>query len=122
MKLLLDEDMPLRAAALLRQSGIDAFHVLEQSLGGSTDEYLIELAAKQNTVIATLDADFHRLMASSHATRPSVIRVRVDGLPASTMANLLESVLQSAAESLDRGAVVSVTLQQMRVRLLPLHP
>jgi predicted nuclease of predicted toxin-antitoxin system len=68
----------------------------------------------------TLDADFHLLLALSHATLPSVIRVRIEGLRAVALADLLESVLKKCSEDLASGAAVTVQLRRLRVRRLPL--
>jgi len=120
VRMLLDEGMPLRAASLLREKGLDAHHVLELDLSGTSDEQLIRLAGESNAMICSLDSDFHRLLALGKLKRPSVIRVRIDGLNHIQMGDLLESVTQQCAPAIDRGAAVSVTEKQIRIRQLPI--
>lgn len=68
----------------------------------------------------TLDADFHALLAMSKATTPSVIRLRIEGLTALEIANILQQVIAAAASELQAAAAVSVTSAGIRVRMLPL--
>ena len=68
--------------------------------------------------MATLDADFHKLLALSDAKQPSVIRI--EGLRAEEFSELLQTVLRHCTEDLQHGAMVSVTEDQIRIRRLPL--
>ena len=70
--------------------------------------------------MVTLDADFHALLALSGAGGPSVIRVRIEGLKAPQLADLLVRVLEQCADDLKSGAMVTVTESSVRIRLLPL--
>jgi len=49
-----------------------------------------------------------------------VIRVRIEGLRAAGLADLLKDVLENCKEDLGNGAMVSVTEKAVRVRRLPL--
>ncbi len=71
-------------------------------------------------VIVTLDADFHRLLAMTGATTPSVIRVRQEGLRGPGLAALLDRVLTKAGGQLAVGAIVTVTEDRIRLHHLPL--
>ena len=64
MKLLLDQGLPLfSAAALLRDAGIDTVHVGEIRMSEAEDAEIIQRAREEERVVATLDADFHTLLA-----------------------------------------------------------
>jgi predicted nuclease of predicted toxin-antitoxin system len=69
--------------------------------------------------VVTLDADFHKLIALAGATHPSVIRIRIEGLRAHALAQLILGVLQSCRDELIHGALVSVQEHGIRVRRLP---
>jgi predicted nuclease of predicted toxin-antitoxin system len=58
MKLLLDQGLPLSAAALLRDAGIDTLHVGEIGMSEAEDAEIIQRAREEGRVVATLDADF----------------------------------------------------------------
>lgn len=49
MKLLLDQGLPLSAAALLRDVGIDAIHVGEIGMSAGEDSHIIQRARDDNT-------------------------------------------------------------------------
>jgi predicted nuclease of predicted toxin-antitoxin system len=53
------------------------------------DATILDYGRKESRIIATLDADFHTLLALSGATFPSVIRVRIEGLLGEALADLL---------------------------------
>ena len=58
MKFKIDENMPLEAAALLRDAGYDATTVSDQNLTGASDSSLITVCQKEERVLVTLDNDF----------------------------------------------------------------
>jgi len=121
MKLLLDQGLPRSAVAELTALGIPAEHVGELGLAAATDEFILNEARQRVVVVVTLDADFHALLARSGAAEPSVIRIRIEGLKAIELANLLQQVLAVAAGDLAAGAAVSVTPPNLvRIRRLPI--
>jgi predicted nuclease of predicted toxin-antitoxin system len=119
MKLVLDEGLRLGAAAILRNAGIDAWHVTELGLGGASDETVLERVRTDGAVLVTLDADFHQILATTGASQPSVVRVRMEGLKAQVLANLLLMVIEQTRADLLAGAAVSVSGKQIRLRRLP---
>lgn len=120
MQLLLDQGLPRSAASLLTEAGIDTLHVGEIGYSTAADADILRYARAQNRVVVTLDADFHSLLAHSGAETPSVIRIRIEGLRAEPLSNLLRTVCNQAREDLESGAVVTVQPGRMRVRRLPL--
>lgn len=119
MKLLLDQGLPRSTVPHLGRHGITVRHTAELGMSRANDEEIIEFARREEYVIVTLDADFHAILARSHATAPSVVRVRVEGLDGSRMAALLVDVLAACDSDLSAGAAVSVTTRRIRVRSLP---
>ncbi|MCB0002956.1 MAG: DUF5615 family PIN-like protein [Anaerolineae bacterium] len=120
MRLLLDQGLPRSAAPMLSEGGIDTLHVGEIGYSTAEDAEIIKYAQAEDRVVVTLDADFHSLLAHSGATSPSVIRIRIEGLRAQPVANLLQVVCAQTEEDLVFGAVVTVQTGRVRVRRLPL--
>jgi predicted nuclease of predicted toxin-antitoxin system len=120
MKLFLDQGLPRSTGSHLLKHGIPSVHAGDAGLANASDASILERSRKEGWIVATLDADFHALLVLSGATVPSVIRVRIEGLRAESMAKLLSSVLEVCAQDLKQGAVVSVTESGIRVRYLPL--
>mgnify|MGYP003621764705 CR=1 FL=1 len=120
MKLLLDQGLPRSAASLLRSQGIDAVHTGEIGLATADDPTLIRFGQQQERVIVTLDSDFHALLALSGASKPSVIRLRIEGLLAEPLVSLLQAILTERGDELDRGALMTVQPRRIRIRYLPI--
>ncbi len=120
MRLLLDQGLPRSTVEHLHKLGIEATHVGELGLATASDERILKFAVQERFVVATLDGDFHALLAMSKALAPSVVRIRIEGLRAESLANLLKSVLEICADDLERGAMVSVTEGAVRMRRLPM--
>jgi predicted nuclease of predicted toxin-antitoxin system len=120
MKLLLDQGTPRTMAELLRRTGHDAVHTGEIGMAEAADVEILRRADAERRVVVTLDADFHALLALSQANRPSVVRVRIEGLGAREFVVLLQTVIAQCQQDLEAGAVVSVQEHQIRIRHLPL--
>ena len=120
MTFLLDQGLPRSAVARLRESGVEAVHVGEIGLATADDPAILAYARDHGQVVVTLDADFHMRLALSGASKPSVIRIRIEGLDAHELAEVLGGVLEKCGEDLARGALVSVTETSLRLRRLPL--
>ncbi|MEE4355693.1 MAG: DUF5615 family PIN-like protein [Desulfococcaceae bacterium] len=120
MKLLLDQGLPRTTAVLLRETGIDTVHVGEIGYSAAGDDMILQFGSDENRVIVTLDADFHSLLALSGADKPSVIRIRIEGLKSDAAAELLKKVLALCIRDLEIGAAVTVQKGRIRVRQLPL--
>lgn len=122
MKLLLDQGLPRSAARILRDAGMDALHTGECSLACASDEEILRYAEADGRVVVSLDSDFHALLAFSKATRPSVVRIRIEGLRAEAASDLIRRVVKCCEDDLTVGCVVSVQEDRMRIRELPLTP
>lgn len=122
MKLLLDQGLPLSAATLLRDVGIDTIHVGEIGLSAAEDAEIIQRAREEGRVVVTLDADFHTLLALEEAIAPSVIRIRIERLRAQALTDLLLRVISECEQELQQGAALTVEPSRIRIRRLPLLP
>jgi predicted nuclease of predicted toxin-antitoxin system len=122
MKLLLDQGLPLSAAALLRNTNIDAIHVGEIGMSEAEDADIIQRARNEGRIVATLDADFHTLLALEVAIAPSVIRIRIERLRSKALRDLLLTVIAKCKEDLEQGSAVTVEPSRIRIRRLPLVP
>ncbi|NJL02034.1 MAG: DUF5615 family PIN-like protein [Spirulinaceae cyanobacterium RM2_2_10] len=120
MKLLLDQGLPLSAAALLCDLEIDTIHVGEIAMSEAEDAEIIQRAREEERVVVTLDADFHALLALQDALTPSVIRIRIERLRAQALAELLQIVIAECEVGLEEGAAVTVEPSRIRIRRLPL--
>ncbi len=56
----------------------------------------------------------------SGATRPSVLRIRMEGLTAIPVVLLIERVLALAADELNQGAMITLVDGIARIKFLPI--
>ena len=120
MRLVLDQGVPHDAAALLRSFGCDCTHVDEIEMSKAADEEIIALALERSAVVVTLDADFHAILAVSRAPGPSVIRMRLQGLGAAEVVEVVRKVLASFAVELESGALITVKALKTTCHRLPI--
>ena len=79
IRLLLDQGIPRDVAGLLRAVQYECVHVGEIGMQNATDDEILAFAAEHKAIVATLDADFHTMLAVSGSSGPSVIRIRIQG-------------------------------------------
>jgi predicted nuclease of predicted toxin-antitoxin system len=84
------------------------------------DAEILQRARDEARVVVTLDADFHALLVRSSASLPSVIRIRIEGLRAEALVDLLQDVFDRCQAELEQGALVTVQPASIRIRHLPL--
>ena len=105
----------------LRSAGYEAVHWTSIGHARARDEEIAEYAAMNEFVVFTRDLDFGALLATSGATRPSVILLRGEvQLPGSIGLKVVR-VLQLAADALEAGALVSTDVSTMRMVILPIR-
>ena len=119
-RLLLDQGLPRSAGKLLLDAAWDVVHVGDIDLSRASDRHILDYAKRENRTCVTLDADFHALLATTEATKPSVIRIRKEGLNANALAKLLMTVWPRIEQSIIEGAMVTITEKSIRVRQLPI--
>jgi len=118
--LLPGQGLPRSTTLHLRDSGLKAEHVGDVGFADDDDKTILARARDHGQIVVTLDADFHAQLALSGAAGPSVIRIRIEGLKAKQLADLLVRVLEQCGDDLKSGAMVTVTESSLRIRHLPL--
>lgn len=120
IRLLLDQGVPHSTVDFLLGAGWDVVHACQCGLATASDEQMLQYARAEGHVICTLDADVHALLAVSGASGPSVVRIRRQGMRGSDLTSLLVRVWSEVSAAIERGAVVSVTENAIRLRQLPI--
>jgi predicted nuclease of predicted toxin-antitoxin system len=120
VKLLIDQNLDRRTSALLRALGHDAQNAGELGLSTAPDQVILDLAVGQGRVIATMDSDFHVMIATRRLALPSTILIRVHSPKATLACELIHSVCNRFSEQLFRGCLVTVDGESARVRDLPI--
>jgi len=121
MRFLIDNALSPVVAEGLRQANHDAIHVRDLGLAAADDETIVEHADRDQRVIVSADTDFGTILAMRNAASPSVILFR-GATPRNPIGQvkLLIANLAAIAPSIERGDVVVLEPQRIRVRSLPM--
>ncbi len=119
MQFVLDQGVPREAAVLLRSLGHDCIHIGEIGMSKAADEEILAFSLGRDSVVVTLDADFHAILAVSGAHGPSVIRMRLQGLGASEVVGMIRNVLASFEAELKGGSLITVKARKTTCHRLP---
>lgn len=118
--ILLDQGLPRSTVSLLQSQGWDVLHTGDIGLSRSSDVEILEYARKEDRTIITLDSDFHTILALTNAPKPSVVRIRLEGLRGNDLAALIKKIWPKIENHLEGGAMVSVNDSGIRIRNIPL--
>lgn len=121
MKFLLDMGISPRTGEFLKSKGHEAIHLLEEGLHRLPDPEILRKAFSEGSIILTHDLDFADLVAASGTILPSVVLFRLVSMRPESVNRHLEMVLEQHGQTLEDGAVVSVTERRIRIRSLPIE-
>src|SRR4051812_15263009 len=111
--------MPAGAAALFLALGCECVHSSDLNMQRAADEEILRLSDARQSVIITLDSDFHTIIAVNSLTTPSVVRLRREGCRAEALVEILHPVLVSHSAEILAGTVISVQDRRVACHRLP---
>ena len=120
MKFLADMGISPKTVAFLHALGHEAVHLSEQGLERLPDPGIVGKARQEERIMLVNDLGFGELVAASGARLPSVITFRLRNMHPDRVNGALQRLLPQHGDALERGAMISVTEGQVRVRSLPL--
>ena len=98
------------------------YSVVHWSAVGDTaapDPEIMKYARAHEYVILTRDLDFGILLSAGGIGRPSVVQIRtINGL-ASMVASLVIAAINAHVQSLEDGALLTITERKARIKALP---
>jgi predicted nuclease of predicted toxin-antitoxin system len=86
----------------------------------AADEEILAFSLGRDAAVVTLDADFHAILAVSGAQGPSVIRMRLQGLGAPEVVEVIRTVLASFETELRSGSLITVKALKTTCHRLPI--
>jgi len=84
------------------------------------DGEILHKARTEGRILLTHDLDFGELLAASGENLPGVIIFRLKDMRAENVSQHLFKILEQQSETLNKGAVCSVTERKIRIRSLPI--
>lgn len=117
MLFLVDENLPVDLAALIRSQGHRAIAVVETDRCGLKDAEIWDWAAREGAVLVTLDLDFP--LRERRPAPQAVVLLRPRGQAPSAILALWSEFAVTAHFGRLRGKVVSVRPGRARSRTMP---
>ena len=121
MRFLADMGISPITVQFLVSLGYDAFRLSEQGLHRMPDPDILQMARDEGRILFTHDLDFGDILAASGDRSPSVIIFRLHSMRPDAVNMYLTRVIYEFEDSLDDGAIISVTEGQIRCRQLPIQ-
>jgi predicted nuclease of predicted toxin-antitoxin system len=84
------------------------------------DTTLMRWAVTHGYIVFTHDLDFGAILATTRASAPSVIQLRVQNILPDQLAKLVIAAIHQFEHWLRQGALIVVDPKKSRVRILPL--
>ena len=85
-------------------------------------EFFMAFAREHRFIVFTHDLDFGNILAVTHARGPSVIQARVQDPVPATIGDTVAAAIMDCAAHLERGALVTIDPDKLRIRILPIVP
>lgn len=119
MKVLIDMNLSMKWVPVFKQYGWRAVHWRNIGEPHASDSTIMAWARENGYVVFTQDLDFGTLLATTYVQKPSVIQVRIQNALPKNLGPWLVGILQQHQASLESGALLTVTEDRTRVRILP---
>jgi predicted nuclease of predicted toxin-antitoxin system len=121
LRFLVDNALSPVVAEALVAAGHDALHVRDLGMQAATDEEIFEVAAGEGRAIVSADTDFGTILALRRTAEPSVLIFRrSSGRRPEDQGRLLLRQLPRISDALERGSVVVIEEDRLRIRALPI--
>jgi predicted nuclease of predicted toxin-antitoxin system len=115
MKIKLDENLPSRLAAALRDLGHDAHTTSQEGLVGSTDRNIWEAAQNESRFLITQDLDFSDLRKFAPGSHCGVLLVRLHSPSRQNLIARIGELFRAEAFGDWKGCFVVATERKVRI-------
>ena len=116
MKFKIDQNLPIEAADLLTVAGHDAMTVYQQSLGGASDERIVDVCKEENRILITADLDLSDIRRYPPAHTPGYMVLRLPRQSKQALLDLLAKAIPMLALHPINGRLWIVEPDRLRIR------
>ena len=116
MKFKIDQNLPVEAAELLAAAGHDAMTVYQQSLGGASDERIVEVCKTEDRILVTADLDLSDIRHYPPVQTPGYMVLRLPRQSKQALLDLLAKVIPVLAMRPINGQLWIVEPERLRIR------
>jgi predicted nuclease of predicted toxin-antitoxin system len=121
LKLLIDMNLSNKLVKHLREAGFGCQHWKEIGDSRAPDTELFDWAVAHGAVVITRDLGFGNILTATQFDAPSVVQVRCEDSHSQSAFPIILQALRQCEEQLRQGALVVVSENRLRVRMLPLN-
>ena len=121
MKVLLDMNLSPRWIPVLLDAGLEAIHWSHVGDSSAPDSLLASHAISNDLIVMTQDLDFGALLAASGDSGPSVVQIRAGDTSPESIGQQVITAMEQFSTELENGALVTVDIERLRVRMLPIR-
>jgi predicted nuclease of predicted toxin-antitoxin system len=104
----------------LQNNGFEAIHWSSIGKPTASDEEIVKYAIHNRYVIFTHDLDFSAILSATNENKPSVIQLRGNSR-IDSIGTQVVSALKQVISELENGALVTINIKKIRLRVLPLR-
>jgi len=116
MKFKIDQNLPIEAADLLAAAGHDAMTVFQQSLGGASDERIVDVCKSEGRILVTADLDLSDVRHYPPSQSPGYIVLRLPRQSKQALLELLAKAIPMLAARPINGRLWIVEPDRLRIR------
>lgn len=116
MRFKLDENIDVRAAAVLSAAGHDVTTVAGQELGGTEDPDIAQVVVREDRILVTLDRGFGDIRRYPPGSHPGIVLLRLRRQARPGVEAALRLLLRYEELPLLAGCTIIVTASTVRVR------
>ena len=116
MKFKIDEDLPVEAAVIFREQGLEAATVGDESVSGADDEAIANLLRSEKRILVTLDLDFGNISAYRPEEYFGIIVLRLKSQDKPTVLSYIRRVAAAVEQRNPHGQLWIVQHDRIRVR------
>jgi predicted nuclease of predicted toxin-antitoxin system len=122
VKILIDMNLTPEWVRFLTARGIASVHWSDVGDPKALDPDIMAFALGKQYAVFTHDLDFGNILAVTQARGPSVIQARVEAPIPEIIGEAVVAAINDNVAHLERGALVTVDPDKLRVRILPIVP
>jgi len=111
-----DENLPVEAAATLREAGFDAETIWDEELSGADDLVVAGTSRNEGRILLTLDLDFANIRAYPPREHPGIIVLRLKHQDKLTIITYVRRLMAALARRSPVGELWIVEGKRVRFR------
>ena len=116
MRVKLDENLPIQLKHLFVDSGCDAATVLDEDLGGASDDALAWACTAEQRILVTQDVDFSDVRTYPPAAYPGIVVLRLSNAARDSILEVGAFLVERMRESSPAGQLWIVEDSRIRIR------